>query len=342
MSTPQDAFADALVAEIAGLEGRPYEEIGVPTFFAAEDLTGAVPAASGAADPLAARFAQFAAALASRKAELGVGDIGQLMEVFSDREFPAFGSEVPIQRIADAATLPAPSDAALPADAPEAIVLMAEGMASGRILRAVNFHATPRYREAELRRQIAAYAEAYEPVTAANFASALDGTWPHARPGLMPILFEGFRDNLDVMLPILEEHGFTGWFFVPSAFPGIPVEEQRTYAAGHELDMPAQDEYPGERIAITWEEARDISRRGHVFACHSRNHAKLFPDTPLAELEDEIVAAKREMEAGLGHPVDIFCWLGGAATGVNPDADRLIREAGFKYLVSAFKIQVLR
>ena len=61
----------------------------------------------------------------------------------------------------------------------------------------------------------------------------------------MPVLFEGFRDNVDVMLPILEEFGFKGWFFVPSAFPAVVPDVQRSYAKAHKLHLPARDEYPG-------------------------------------------------------------------------------------------------
>lgn len=336
-----EALADTLLAEFAGMEGRPYEEIGVPAFFVGEDLTGAAAPARDGGDPLSGRFAMLAAALTARKPDPEIGDIGRMMEVFSDREFPDFGPQEPLPRLVARDMLAGPG-AALPDTASPTLREVVAGMADGRAIRAVNFHATPRYREAEFRRQIAAYAETFEPVTGENFAAAVAGDWPHARPGLMPILFEGFRDNYDVMLPILEEYGFTGWFFVPSAFPGLPAGEQREYAAAHELDPPAQDEYLGERIAITWDEARDISRRGHMFACHSRNHSKVAPDTPLDVLHDEIVTAKAEMEAGLGHPVDIFCWLGAAAVGVNADADRLLLEAGFRYLVSAFKIQKLQ
>lgn len=233
------------------------------------------------------------------------------------------------------------SDLPMPGTAQSIIAELVNGFARSPIIRVVNFHATPRYRDAEYRRQFEAFALRFEPITKANFDSAVDGAWTHARPGLMPVLFEGFRDNLDVLLPILEEHGFTGWFFVPSAFLGVAADQQSAFAAAHSLHPAARDEYPGQRIALTWDEARDISRRGHVFACHSRTHNELRADTPLSVLEDEIVAAKAEMEAELGSDVDIFCWLRGASAGVNPEADRLLRQAGFRYVFSNLKIQKL-
>lgn len=341
-----DALADALLEEIAGLADRPYEEIGVPTFFIGEDLSGGALSGGARADERAVRlgsdFTRLARALASKVPELKTADIGKLMEIFSDRQFPTFGAELPIKRVIDEAALLTELDHPMPDEADAVLVEIAAGMAGSRAIRAVNFHATPCYREAEFRRQIAAYAEAFEPVTRENFAAAVAGDWPHERHGLIPMLFEGFRDNLDVMLPILEEYGFTGFFFVPSIFLGLPAEEQRAFAAAHDLDPALKDEYPGERIALTWDEARAIAARGHVFACHSRTHNEVTADTPTETLVDEIVTAKREMEEGLGQEVDIFCWLGGAGVGVNPEADRMLRAAGFRYLFSNFKIQKLQ
>lgn len=335
----QHAVADALIAEMARLGARPYEEIGVPAFFVPD--VPARPAEPGNRTELGTRFNELASALASRKPELDAGDVGKLVEVFADRHFPAFDSDASAQSAFSPEQLFALFAEQAPASAPQILTEMADGLARSRAIRAVNFHATPRYRAEEYRRQVDAYARAFEPITPSNFASALDGSWRYHRPGMMPMLFEGFRDNLDVLLPILEEYDFVGWFFVPPFFLGVPPKEQREFAAGHELDLPARDEYPGQRVALSWDEAREIRRRGHVFACHSRTHFKLTADTPREVLEDEIFLAKSEMESELGPGIDIFCWLGGAGLGVNPLADAMLREAGFRYLFSAFKIHQL-
>lgn len=229
----------------------------------------------------------------------------------------------------------------LPGTVDETLGAIVGGLAAGRVLRVVNFHATPSYRAAEYRAQIAAYAKLFAPITWENFDSAFDGTWSDPRPGLMPVLFEGFRDNLDVIVPILEEFGFKGWFFIPSAFPAVTPAVQRSYAKAHVLKLARKDEYPGERVAMTWEEAREMAARGHGFACHSRSHFDLKPDTPDHVLWDEIHTAANEMRAGIGWPVEIFCWLRGAEAGVNPRADAMLREAGFRYLFSNFKVQRL-
>jgi peptidoglycan/xylan/chitin deacetylase (PgdA/CDA1 family) len=152
-----------------------------------------------------------------------------LLEELAERHFwDGVDSGVP-------ATLAAP----LPADTSPILVDLASGMSQSRAVRVVNFHATPRYSEAQFREQIATVS------------------------------------------------------------------------------------------------------RVHAFACHTRTHNAVEADTPTAVLEDEIVVAKAEMEAELGTPIEIYCSLEGAATGVNPQADAMLRQAGFRYLFSNFKIQTL-
>ncbi|WDR01331.1 polysaccharide deacetylase family protein [Devosia algicola] len=87
---------------------------------------------------------------------------------------------------------------------------------------------------------------------------------------------------------------------------------------------------------------RDAKARGHFFSCHSRNHTALHPDTPEDILYDEIVVSKQEIEDGLGASVDTFCYLYGAEYGLNPRADELVMQAGYRYLFSNFRLQKLQ
>lgn len=49
--------------------------------------------------------------------------------------------------------------------------------------------------------------------------------WPYDKPGIIPAIFEGFRNHYDSMFPILGKYNFTGWFYIPSFFMDVPVEE---------------------------------------------------------------------------------------------------------------------
>ena len=214
---------------------------------------------------------------------------------------------------------------------------LAMGLRTGRAIHLINYHATPQARAAQYRAEIAACAGRFASLADRGIDGLMMGG---GKPVLAPILFEGFRDNYDVILPILEEFGFAAWFFIPSHFLNVPPARQRIFAARHQLHY-GPDEYPGERIALNWGEMRDARARGHLVACHSRNHTALFPDTPDAVLHDEIVMAKQELEDGLGAEVDTFCYLYGAEYGLNPRADALLVQAGFRYLFSNFRLQRL-
>ena len=229
----------------------------------------------------------------------------------------------------------------LPRTATQTATELAHGLRNGRAFRLINFHATPSTRRAEYRRQIAACAGHYSSLSAEGLHHVMSGGTMPDKPMLVPVLFEGFRDNHDVILPILEEFGFKAWFFVPSHFLNVDPHRQRIFAARHHLHY-GPDEYPGERIALNWTELRAAHAHGHLVACHSRNHTALYPDTPDAVLHDEIVVAKQELEQGLGASVDTFCYLYGAEYGLNPRADALLIEAGFRYLFSNFRLQKLQ
>lgn len=223
----------------------------------------------------------------------------------------------------------------------DTVDLWRNGLLSGRHVQVINFHATPSYRRDEYRRQLEACAKHYSSMNVADLGDFFAGRWNKPKPGLIPVVFEGFRDGIDVMLPILDEFEFCGWFFVPSIFPNIPVAEQRSFASSHHLWPAKTEEYEGERMTLNWEEARAIKDR-HVFACHSRTHNFITKDSTEEHLQNEIVTATKEFEDGLGEKPEVFAWLYGTEVGVNPRSDELLRQQGYRYLYSNHKIQKLQ
>ena len=113
--------------------------------------------------------------------------------------------------------------------------------------------------------------------------------------GMIGITFDdGYRDNYDWAVPILEKYAFRGTIFCVTGVMG-----QKTAWAddprwmGHLLMTPA--------------EARDLAKRGFEIAAHSRTHPDL---TTLSEesLEDEVAGSRKELEDLLGAPVETFCY----------------------------------
>ncbi len=197
----------------------------------------------------------------------------------------------------------------------------------GPHLRIVNYHDVPASRASDFEAQLRFFAAHFEPVSQADLLALLRGEWRGRRPGLVISFDDGLRSHAEVAAPILERHGFAGWFLVPIAFVDAPATEQRAFARAHQIQVLG--DYADGRVALSWDELRALDRR-HVVGCHSWNHTRLSARLGSEELEREIPAAKRRLERELGHEVPVFCWVGGEEESYSAAAARAIREAGFR------------
>ena len=177
-----------------------------------------------------------------------------------------------------------------------------------RHLRAVNYHDVPAGEAASFAAHLQHYRERYCPVGEAELEDFFrTGRWDRPRPGLIVSFDDGLRSHYEVAAPLLEEYGFVGWFMVPAGFVATPVEEQRRFCREHRIELPPGPD--GERVALTPEGLRDLAGRGHVVACHTLTHRRLYASTPPEELRREIVEARELLQGWLGREVSSFCWV---------------------------------
>ena len=217
---------------------------------------------------------------------------------------------------------------------------LAEAFSRGSPIRAVNFHATPARRAAEYDRQLAELAERFAPCTEDDLEGFLrTGRWPRKRPGVIVALYNGYRDNHDVMRPLLDRHGLTGWFFVVTGWTGCEPSGQVAFACDHGIGL-VEGEYPDGRHALSWDEVRALDGAGHVIASHTRSHVRVSETDPAA-LQDELGGAQADFLRELGRPVRALAWLMGGAYGENPLADAAVDRAGHEFLFSNFRVQRL-
>lgn len=206
-------------------------------------------------------------------------------------------------------------------------------------LRVVNYHLTPANRGDVYDREFAALAARYAPVREDDLAEYLTtGRWPLARPGVILVFYNGYRNNFDVARPLLEKHGLVGWFMAVTGFTDCPSLDMTNFAAAHNISVDAT-EYSDGRHALSWDELRTLDRT-HVVASHTRSHSRVWLDDPL-RLEDEIVGAQQDFTRELGHPVRAFAWLFGGKYGQNPAADAMVDRAGYEFLFSNHAVQRL-
>jgi len=96
--------------------------------------------------------------------------------------------------------------------------LAVQHMALGRhFVRVLNYHDTPQRWADGLERQLGFYREHFDPATPDDLEACLDGRWTGRRPRLLITFDDGYRSNHDVAAPLLEKHGFRGYFFLPES-----------------------------------------------------------------------------------------------------------------------------
>ncbi|MBD5460659.1 MAG: polysaccharide deacetylase family protein [Lachnospiraceae bacterium] len=215
-------------------------------------------------------------------------------------------------------------------------------LVNGSYIRVVNYHSTDPVNAERYEAEVKYFSENFVPVTFRDLDTFFETKkWPYNKPGLIPAIFEGFRNQYDVMLPILDKYHFTGWFYLPSFYMDVPVEEQIAFSDAHELDLIDKELYPDKRVAMNWDEVREIASR-HEICCHTGTHFQIFPDTPEEDMYREIVLSKKKLEEEIGREVQLFCWLYGANYGYNVRAQKFLKEAGYKYVLGNLEIEKIR
>lgn len=198
-------------------------------------------------------------------------------------------------------------------------------------VQVVTYHDTSKVKCNNLRKQLEWYQKNFVNCNLADLRGLLtNGDWNYDKPGLIISFDDGLRSNFDVALPLLEEYGFSGWFMIPAGFVDLDPTKQVEFAKLNLIDYHPESSY--ERIALSWDEVREIEQKGHVVTCHSMNHRRLSEKLTQLELEIEIKNAKQLMQVRLGHEVDIFTWVGGEEWAYSRRAFDLMKESGFNYI----------
>jgi peptidoglycan/xylan/chitin deacetylase (PgdA/CDA1 family) len=134
---------------------------------------------------------------------------------------------------------------------------------------------------------------------------------------------DGYRDNFENAMPILESLSLPATFFVVSRWVGSDV-------------VPFWDRRLGVRHPwMTWSQIRDLHAKGFDIGAHTRTHVDLGMLSPAAACE-EIAGARADLEDQLGARVQSFAYPFGGPDHIT-DANRgLVRAAGFRCCCSAF------
>jgi hypothetical protein len=309
------------------------ERAGVATYLRIDPGPGATPAAEpDAADgpELADRVRAVWDVLTAADPEVSVQDVLAVLGDLELRPTPARTPERPPERLSAWRPPGAPVPPRAVRDAEVGQVV--DAFVAGRLLRVVNYHDTPASRGEEFRRELLWYAERFAPVRAADVhAFCTTGRWPDAsRPGIVPAFYDGFASAVQVALPALEEAGLVGWFYPPTDFLDVPPARQREFARAHEYGVL---EHPPGRLAMTWEELTELSRR-HEVCGHTATHAASADVDSPGRVVSEVLDPVRRLTAAIGRAPASWAWLGGTEHDPSRPGDAALAATGVRLWTS--------
>jgi len=206
-------------------------------------------------------------------------------------------------------------------------------------IRVINYHNTSVCNIPRFEREIKMFGEHFGSTSIGDIDNFFEtGKWRLNKPGLIPAVYEGWRNNYDVFFPLLGQAGYRGWFFIPSFFPDVDLSEQIAFTPRNGLRLSKLTKYKDGRVAMNWHEVRKIAEN-HEICCHTGTHFRMNEDTSDTTLKYEIVDAKARLEDEIGRKVDVFCWNKGEEARRVPRAIPFLQEAGFRYVVSNLKFE---
>jgi peptidoglycan/xylan/chitin deacetylase (PgdA/CDA1 family) len=150
------------------------------------------------------------------------------------------------------------------------------------------------------------------PVFSAGPSVSIARYYGNATGALSFTFDDGSQNQVDIAMPMLEEFGFRGTFFV---------------IVGPTRDNKADPPLPGANTAdnwcnVSWEEWRAGADRGHEIACHSMTHVDLT-GLDAQRLYEEVAGAKELMAAKMGEAPRTFAY---PYNGVNDNVRTLVYE----------------
>ena len=200
-------------------------------------------------------------------------------------------------------------------------------------VRAIGYHDTPSSFADRFRAHLAWFAEQFVNCDRERLDRFLEeGTWPYDKPGIIISFDDGLRSNAKVAAPMLEAFGFTGWFMVPAIVPETGPGNDRDFA--DRALIPFADDDPDDRLFMSWQDMRTLSKAGHEICCHSMHHKRLEAALSSVEMIEEIGASKIVLEKQLGHAIDSFAWVGGEDYSFSSAAFAEMKRANYRLIFS--------
>ena len=121
----------------------------------------------------------------------------------------------------------------------------------------------------------------YTPLTLDDFARILEKKQPSPERPVLLTFDDGYANNAEVAMPILQRHGFPATLFLSPGFIGRP---------GY----------------LSWPQVQELSAAGWDIAPHSMTHPHL-PQLSIEQQREEITESRRRIEQAAWKECRCFC-----------------------------------
>ncbi|NOU74099.1 polysaccharide deacetylase family protein [Paenibacillus sp. LMG 31458] len=142
----------------------------------------------------------------------------------------------------------------------------------------------------------------YTPLTLGDFARIIEKKQPSPERPVLLTFDDGYANNAEVAMPILQRHGFPATLFLSPGFIGQP---------GY----------------LSWPQVKELSAAGWDIAPHSMTHPHL-PQLSIEQQREEITESRRRIEQALGRSADVFAYPFGE---YNEDTLKILKNEAFRY-----------
>ena len=142
--------------------------------------------------------------------------------------------------------------------------------------------------------------------------------------GTLSITFDdGYRDNFEVVAPILRRLGLPAAFFVATGFIGTDYN-------------PPWDQHLSRHPGwMDWNQVRSLRDQNFEVGAHTDLHVDLGT-LASDSIRAELARCRAKFEQELGTPPTLFAYPFGGRENISPASVELVREAGFHCCLGAF------
>ncbi|MDQ0875573.1 peptidoglycan/xylan/chitin deacetylase (PgdA/CDA1 family) [Paenibacillus sp. V4I3] len=142
----------------------------------------------------------------------------------------------------------------------------------------------------------------YTALTLGDFARIIEKKQPSPERPVLLTFDDGYANNAEVAMPILQRHGFPATLFLSPGFIGQP---------GY----------------LSWPQVQKLSAAGWDIAPHGMTHPHL-PRLSIEQQREEITESRRRIEQALGKSANVFAYPYGE---YNEDTLKILQEEAYSY-----------